>query len=51
MNEKTKNYLTGEYLMISESILNNMSILSSHILTNMGSSAHRETESGTAKII
>ena len=37
MNEKIKKiiplyYLTGEYLMISESTLNNMSILSCRIL-------------------
>ena len=33
-------YLTGEYLMIPESISNNVSILSSHILNDMGISAH-----------
>ena len=56
MNEKTKKiipfyYLTGEYLMTSESILNNMSILSSHVFNNTGPSAHWETESVTAEII
>ena len=44
-------YLTGEYLMISESILNNVSILSSRILNNMEFLAHWETESVTAEII
>ena len=34
-------YLTGEYIpMIFESILNNVSILSSHILNNMEFSTH-----------
>ena len=42
--------LTGEYLMISESILNN-SILGSHILNNMGFLPHWKTESVTAEII
>ena len=44
-------YLTGEYLMLSENVLNNVSILSSHILNNMGLLIHWETESVTAKII
>ena len=43
--------LTGEYLMTSESILNNMSILSSHVFNNTGPSTHWETESVTAEII
>ena len=44
-------YLSGEYLIISERILNNLSILSSHILNNMKFSAHWKTESLTAEII
>ena len=44
-------YLTGEYLMISESILNHVSVLSSRILNNMEFLAHWETESVTAEII
>ena len=56
MNEKAKklirfHYLTEEYLMISESILNNVSILSSCVLNNMGFLAHSEIESVTAEII
>ena len=55
MNEKTKiipfYYLTGEYLMISESILNNLSILNSPVLNDIGFLAHWETESVTAEII
>ena len=37
--------------MRSESILNSVSILSSHILNNMGFSAHWETESVAAEVI
>ena len=49
MNEKNKKimpfyYLTGEYLMISES-------KSSCVLNNMGFSAYWKTESVTAEII
>ena len=44
-------YLTGEYLMISESILNHVSVLSSRILNNMEFLAHWATESVTAEII
>ena len=55
-NEETKKiipfyHLTEKYLMRSESILNSVSILSSHILNNMGFSAHWETESVTAEVI
>ena len=44
-------YLTGEYLIISESILNSVSILSSCILNNTGFFTHWENESVTAEII
>ena len=37
--------------MISESILNNIGILSPHILNNMGFSTHWETESVMAELI
>ena len=50
-NNKKKNYyLTGEYL-ISERILNNVSILSSLFLNNIGFFAHWKTQSATAEII
>ena len=37
--------------MISESILNNIGILSPHILNNMGFSTHWETESVMAELL
>ena len=49
--QKTFCYLTREYLMMSESLLNNVSMLSSRILSNMGFLVHWETESVTAEII
>ena len=55
MNEKQKIisfcYLSGEYLTIFESLLNNMSILNSRVLTNIRFSTHWETESVTAETI